>query len=55
MAGPFGMSVLTPSAAHRQIDAAVFDALHLTAGEREAVHQGVNEFVRNRKTKAKSS
>ena len=47
--------VLTPSAARRKIDAAMFDALGLTAGEREAVYAGVTELVENRKAKAKSS
>ena len=47
--------VLTPSAARRKIDAAVFDALGLTAGERAAVYAGVTELVGNRKAKAKSS
>ena len=46
--------MLTPSAARRVIDTAVFDVLSLTAAEREAVYQGVNEHVRNRKAKAKS-
>ena len=46
--------VLTPSPARRQIDDAVFDALGLTAGDREAVYEGVNELVRNRKAKAKT-
>ena len=45
MAGPFRMSVLPPSAAHRQIDTAVLDPLSLTAGERETVHQRAIEPV----------
>ncbi len=46
--------VLAPSAARRQIDAAVFDALGLTAGEREAVYAGVTELVENRRRRARS-
>ena len=46
--------VLTPSAARRHIDAAVYDALGLTAGEREAVQAGVAELVTNRKRRAGS-
>ncbi len=46
--------VLAPSAARRQLDAAVFDALGLTAGEREAVYAGVNELVNNRRRRARS-
>ncbi len=38
--------VLTPSAARRRIDDAVFDALGLTAGEREGVYAGVTELVK---------
>ena len=47
--------VLTPSAERRQIDAAVFDALGLTQGERDAVYEGVNELVGNRMTRARSA
>ena len=47
--------VLAPSAARRQIDAAVFDALGLTAGEREAVYAGVTELVQNRRQRARSA
>ena len=54
MAGPFGVSVLTPSAAPQRIETAVFDALRMTAGKHEAVCEGVNELVRNRKAKTKS-
>ena len=46
--------VLTPSAARRHIDAAVYEALGLTADEREAVHAGVAELVGNRKRRAGS-
>ena len=46
--------VLTPSAARRRIDAAVYEALGLTAGEREAAHAGVVELVGNRKRRAGS-
>ena len=46
--------VLTPSAARRHIDAAVFDALGLTAREREEVYAGVAELVGNRKRRARS-
>ena len=46
--------VLTPSAARRHIDDAVYDALGLTAGEREAVYAGVNELVGNRRRRAGS-
>ena len=44
--------VLTPSAARRHIDDAVFDALGMTTGEREAVYAGVNELVGNRRRRA---
>lgn len=46
--------VLTPSAERRQLDAAVFDALELTQGEREAVYEGVSELVGNRIRRARS-
>ena len=46
--------VLAPSAARLEIDAAVFDALGLTAGERDAVYEGVRELVENRKRRAGS-
>ncbi len=45
--------VLTPSPERRHIDDAVFDALALTAGEREAVYAGVAELVNNRKQRAR--
>ena len=41
--------VLTPSAARRHIDGAVFDALGLTPNERRAVYAGVTELVQNRR------
>ena len=46
--------VLTPSAARRHIDDAVFDALDLTADERQAVYAGVTELVQNRRQRARS-
>lgn len=46
--------VLTPSPERRKIDAAVFDTLGLTTGEREAVYEGVHELVQNRIAKAAS-
>ena len=46
--------VLTPSPERRHIDDAVFDALGLTADEREAVYAGVTELVENRKQRARS-
>ena len=46
--------VLAPSTARRQIDGAVFDAVGLTADEREAVYEGVSELVLNRKRRAGS-
>ena len=46
--------VLTPSPERRLIDDVVFDALGLTAGEREAVYTGVTELVENRKQRARS-
>ena len=46
--------VLTPSPARREIDGLVYDALGLTAGERDAVYEGVTELVENRKRKAGS-
>ena len=46
--------VLNPSAARRHIDDGVFEALGLTAGEREAVYAGVTELVENRRRRARS-
>ena len=46
--------VLTPSAARRYIDEAVFGTLGLTAGEREAVYEGVAELIGNRRRRARS-
>ena len=37
--------VLIPSADRREVDASVFDALEMTPGERDAVHEGVAELV----------
>ena len=49
-----GWDELEPSAARRQLDEPVFDILGLTAGEREAVYEGVRKLVENRKRKAGS-
>ena len=38
-----------------RLDAAVYDALGLTPGEREAVQAGVTELVNNRKRRARSA
>ena len=46
--------VLQPSQERRLIDDAVFDALGLTQGERDAVYEGVTELVENRIQKAGS-
>ena len=46
--------VLTPSAARRTVDDAVFDALGLTPTERQAVYAGVTELVENRRRRARS-
>ena len=46
--------VLAPSAARREVDDAVFDALRLTRGERDAVYDGVKELVVNRKQRART-
>ncbi len=47
--------VLSPSPQRRMIDDAVFEALGLTAGERDAVYEGVRELVENRKQRARSA
>ena len=47
--------VLNPSPARRKIDDAVFDALSLTQGERDAVYEGVTELVENRLRRARST
>ena len=47
--------VLDPSPARRKIDDAVFDALSLTQGERDAVYEGVTELVENRLRRAGSA
>ena len=46
--------MLTPSAARRHIDSAVFDALGLTPNERLAVYAGVTELVHNRRQRSRS-
>ena len=46
--------VLDPSAERREIDALVFDALGMTTGERDAVHEGVAEVVGNRTGRVRS-
>ena len=46
--------VLTPSEARREVDEAVYEALGLTAGERDAVYEGVRELVGNRRRRAGS-
>ena len=46
--------VLEPSPARLALDAAVFDALGLTIGERDAVHEAVRELVGNRIRRAGS-
>ena len=52
--GSTDWDVLNPSEARRTIDDAVFDALELTQGERDAVYEGVTELVENRLKRAKS-
>ncbi len=47
--------ILKPSPERRQIDDAVFDALALTAGERDAIYAGVAQLVTNRKCRARSA
>ena len=47
--------VLDPSRARLKLDAAVFDALGLTVGEREAVYAAVRELVGNRLRRAGSA
>ena len=47
--------VLSPSPQRRMIDDAVFEVLGLTAGERDAVYEGVRELVENRKQRARST
>ena len=41
-----------PPEPRRQLDAAAFDVLGLTAGEREVVYVGVTELVGNRNRRA---
>ncbi len=45
---------LQPSPTRRQIDERVSDVLGLSAGEQDAVFEGVAELIRNRKKRAKS-
>ena len=45
---------LTPSAARRHIDDAVYDALGLPPDERAAVHAGLRELLENRRRRARS-
>ena len=47
--------VLQPSAERQGLDAAVYDALGLTSGERQAVQAGVTEPVNNHKRRARSA
>ena len=46
--------VLNPSPERLQIDGAVFEALGLTTGERDAVYEGVAELVSNRSQRART-
>ena len=46
--------VLNPSEERRQLDDVVYDALGLTMGERDAVHESVDELVQNRGRRAAS-
>ena len=46
--------VISPSAARREMDEMVFDALGLTTGEQDAVYEAVIELVENRKLRARS-
>ena len=54
MASPLGVSVLTSSAALRHNDSSVFDAIGLTATERDAVYAIVTEIVENQSQRARS-
>lgn len=47
-------NVLTPSPERQALDTAIFNALRLPPGERQAVHAGVQELVTNRKRRARS-
>ena len=47
--------LLQPSKERQELDTAIYDALGLTAGEREAVQAGVSELVNNRKRRARSA
>ena len=46
--------VMAPSEERKKLDGAVFDALGLTEDERDAVYEGVEELVGNRKRRAES-
>ena len=46
--------VLNPSSERRELDNAIFDALELTQGERDAVYEGVSDLVGNRMRRARS-
>ena len=46
--------ILQPSAERQKLDTAIYDALGLTAGEREAVQADVTELVNSRKPRARS-
>ena len=47
--------VLQPSAERQELDTAIYDALGLPPGERQAVQAGVTELVNNRKRRARSA
>ena len=47
--------VLQQSAERQELDTAIYDALGLTPGERQAVQAGVTELVNNRKRRARSA
>ena len=47
--------VLQPSAERQELDTAIYDALGLTSGERQAAPAGVAELVNNRKRRARSA
>ena len=47
--------VLQLSAERQELDTAIYNALVLTPGERQAVQAGVTELVNNRKRRARSA
>ena len=47
--------MLTPSAARRAIDDAVYDTLGLMSDNREAVYDGVTELVQNHRRRGEES